>query len=279
MGTEISSNTSISSLARRYFGFSTSVSPGKLRKICTIIFMTVGIILLGALSAKAQMAMPNIDISFKSANSPQEFSKGLQILILLTVLTLAPSIFIMTTAFTRIVIVLALTRQAIGTGQLPPTQVIVGLALMLTFFVMAPTIGEINEQALKPYMESKITQEAALKRGVEPLRQFMFRQTAESDLALFVKLSKIDKPKTMNDIPTFVLMPAFVISELKTAFEIGFMIFIPFLVIDIVISSVLVSMGMMFLPPVMISLPFKIILFVLVDGWHLIAKSLVMGFS
>jgi len=185
----------------------------------------------------------------------------------------------MTTAFTRIVIVLALTRQAIGTGQLPPTQVIVGLALMLTFFVMSPTITEINDKAFQPYMKSEITQEAALKLGFEPLRQFMFRQTSESDLALFVKLSKIEKPASMKDIPTFVLMPAFVISELKTAFEIGFMIFIPFLVIDIVISSILVSMGMMFLPPVMISMPFKIILFVLVDGWHLIAKSLVMGFS
>ena len=183
--------------------------------------MTVGMVLLCALSAKAQMAVPNIDISFKNANSPQEFSKGLQILIWLTVLTLAPSIFIMTTAFTRIVIVLALTRQAIGTGQLPPTQVIVGLALMLTFFVMSPTIGEINQKALQPYMKNQITQEAALKRGAEPLRQFMFRQTDENDLALFVKLSKIDKPGSINDIPTFVLMPAFVISELKTAFEIG----------------------------------------------------------
>jgi len=251
----------------------------KLKKVYAIIFMTLGMVLLGALSAKAQMAVPNIDISFKNASSPQEFSKGLQILIWLTILTLAPSIFIMTTAFTRIVIVLSLTRQAIGTAQLPPTQVIVGLALMLTFFVMSPTIEEINTKALQPYMNNQITQEAALKRGVEPLRQFMFRQTSENDLALFVKLSKIDKPKSMEDIPTFVLMPSFVISELKIAFEIGFLIFIPFLVIDIVISSILVSMGMMFLPPTMIALPFKIILFVLVDGWHLIAKSLVMGFS
>lgn len=250
-----------------------------MKKFYKIILMTFGVFFLGMLAAKAQMALPNIDISFKNANSPQEFSKGLQILIWLTVLTLAPSIFVMSTAFVRIVIVLALTRQAIGTGQLPPTQVIVGLALMLTFFVMTPTIGEINDKALQPYMENKITQEAALKRGIEPLRQFMFRQTNENDLALFVKLSKMDKPGSIDDIPTFVLMPAFVISELKTAFEIGFMIFIPFLVIDIVISSILVSMGMLFLPPVMISMPFKIILFVLVDGWHLIAQSLVSGFS
>ncbi len=249
------------------------------KKILTIALMAFGLVFLGALSANAQMTVPNIDISFKNANSPHEFSKGLQILIWLTILTVAPSIFIMTTAFTRIVIVLSLTRQAIGTAQLPPTQVIVGLAMLLTFFVMAPTIGEINEKAFQPYMNNKITQEAALKRGVEPLRQFMFRQTNENDIALFVKLSRIDKPHSINDIPTYVLMPAFVISELKTAFVIGFMIFIPFLVIDIVISSILVSMGMLFLPPTMIALPFKIILFVLVDGWHLIAKSLVMGFS
>lgn len=252
---------------------------GKLKRFYKIIFMTLGIFLLGAAAAKAQLAVPNIDISFKNANSPQEFSKGLQILIWLTILTLAPSIFVMSTAFVRIAIVLSLTRHAIGTNNLPPNQVIVGLALLLTFFVMAPTVGEINEKALQPYMNNKITQEVALKRGVEPLRQFMFRQTGEGDLALFVKLSKIDKPSSIDDIPTFVLMPAFVISELKTAFEIGFIIFIPFLVIDIVISSILVSMGMLFLPPVMISMPFKIILFVLVDGWHLIAKALVSGFS
>jgi len=254
---------------------------GKLKytKIFTIFFAVLGMLLVCALAANAQMAVPDINISFKNANSTQEFSKGLQILIWLTVLTIAPSIFIMTTAFTRIVIVLSLTRQAIGVGSLPPSQVIVGLALMLTFFVMAPTIGEINEKAFQPYMKQKITQEAALKIGIEPLRQFMYRQTSESDLALFVKLSKINKPASIKDIPTYVLMPSFVISELKVAFEIGFMIFIPFLVIDIVISSILVSMGMMFLPPTMIALPFKIILFVLVDGWHLIANALVTGFS
>ena len=251
---------------------------GKYKKFYLALFMIIGVVFLST-AAHAQMAVPNIDISFKNASSPQEFSKGLQILIWLTILTLAPSIFIMSTAFVRIVIVLSLTRQAIGTGHLPPNQVIVGLSLLLTFFVMSPTIGEINETAFQPYMNNKITQEVALKKGVEPLRQFMFRQTGEADLALFVKLSRIDKPSSIDDIPTFVLMPAFVISELKTAFEIGFMVFIPFLVIDIVISSILVSMGMLFLPPVMISMPFKIILFVLVDGWHLIAKSLVSGFS
>jgi len=244
-----------------------------------ILCLTLMALIIGGLSATAQVGIPNINISVGDANSPQEFSKGLQILIWLTILTLAPSIFILTTSFTRIVIVLSITRQAIGVGQLPPSQVIVGLAIMLTFFVMAPTINTINEQAFQPYVNNKITQKVALQRGLEPLREFMFRQTDESDLALFVRMAKLDKPASTDDIPTYVLMPSFVISELKTAFKIGFMIFIPFLVIDIVISSILVSMGMMFLPPVMISMPFKIVLFVMVDGWHLIAESLITGFS
>lgn len=244
-----------------------------------VLFYSFIFLFIGALSAKAQVSVPNINISVGEANTPEELSKGLQILIWLTVLTLAPSIFILTTSFTRIVIVLSIARRAIGVGQLPPHQVIVGLALMLTFFVMAPTINEINEKAFQPYMNNEITQKIALKRGLEPLRNFMLRQTEESDLALFVKMAELEKPSSIDDIPTYVLMPAFVISELKTAFKMGFMIFIPFLVIDITISSILVSMGMLFLPPIMISLPFKIVLFVLVDGWHLIAESLVKGFS
>ncbi len=228
--------------------------------------------------AEAQLALPSLNVSLGTAESPQEFTKGLQILIWLTVLTLAPSILIMTTSFTRIVIVLSLVRQAIGTPSLPPSQVIISLALILTFFVMTPTITEINEKAFQPYTQNKITQQEALARGVKPIRKFMLKQTEESDLALFVRMAKIKKPRTIEDIPTYVLIPSFIISELKTAFKIGFMIFIPFLVIDIVVSSILVSMGMLFLPPVMISLPFKIILFVLIDGWHLIAKSLVASF-
>jgi flagellar biosynthetic protein FliP len=226
----------------------------------------------------AQVALPSVNFGFQNANTPGEFTKGIQILILLTVLTLAPSILIMTTSFTRMVIVLSLTRQAVGTATLPPNQVIVGLALILTFFVMSPTINQINTQAVQPYIAEKITQQEALKRGVEPLRQFMFKQTDEVELALFVKLSKIKKPSKTDDIPTYVLLPSFIISELKTAFKIGFMIFIPFLVIDIVVASILVSMGMLFLPPPMIATPFKIILFVMIDGWHLITKSLVEGF-
>lgn len=248
-------------------------------KFLKIFFLTLGCLIFVPLTAKAQAAFPNVNISLGNTNSPEEFSKGLQILIWLTVLTLAPSIFILTTSFTRIVIVLSLARQAMGTAQLPPSQVIVGLSLLLTFFVMAPTISQINENAFQPYMKKEISQQVALKKGMEPLREFMFRQTDESDLALFVKMAKIDKPSSTDDIPTYVLMPSFVISELKTAFKIGFMVFIPFLVIDIVISSILVSMGMLFLPPVMISMPFKIVLFVLVDGWHLITESLITGFS
>lgn len=243
------------------------------------ILVSVLFLMINNLAIYAQTAMPSINISMGNASTPQEFSKGLQILIWLTILTVAPGIFVMATAFTRIVIVLSLTRQAIGTAQLPPSQIIVGLAMILTFFVMAPTFNEINTQAFQPYMNNKITQQVALKKGMEPLRKFMFKQTDESDLALFVQLSKIKKPKVRADVPTYVLLPSFIISELKTSFKIGFMIFIPFLIIDIVVSSILVSMGMLFLPPVTISMPFKIILFVLIDGWHLIAQSLVMGFQ
>lgn len=250
---------------------------GYFKRINNII-MAVGIMLLCALPASAQVALPTLNVGFQNANTPAEFSKGIQVLVLLTVLTLAPSILIMSTAFTRIVIVLSLARQAIGTAQLPPSQVIVGLSLILTFFVMAPTINKINDTAYKPYMANKITQQEALKRSVIPLRTFMYSQTETDELALFVQMSKIQRPKSIEDVPTYVLLPAFIISELKTAFKIGFMIFIPFLVIDIVVASILVSMGMVFLPPATISTPFKIILFVMVDGWHLITQSLVQGF-
>ena len=241
-----------------------------------------GGILLGLfltiLPSCAAMTFPNINIGMQTANTPQDFTNGLQILIWLTILTLAPSILIMTTCFVRLVVVLALTRQAIGAGTLPPNQVITSLALILTFFIMAPTFNEINEKALQPYMKNQITQQAALDRGIQPIRNFMFKQTHEKELALFVRMAKIEKPKTKEDVPTFVLLPAFILSELKTAFIIGFVIYLPFLVIDIVVSSVLVSMGMMFLPPSMIALPFKLIMFVMVDGWYLIVKSLVESF-
>lgn len=226
----------------------------------------------------AAVAFPTITVGMGNTNTPQEFTQGVQILVLLTILTLAPSIFIMTTAFIRIIIVLALTRQAIGLASLPPNQVLAGLALILTFFVMAPTFNKMNETAIQPYMKNQITQQAALERGIEPMREFMIKHTEEKELGLFLSMAKIEKPKNWKDVPTYTLIPAFVISELKTAFKIGFIIFMPFLVIDIVVASILVSMGMLFLPPATVATPFKLILFVMIDGWYLITKTLLEGF-
>lgn len=241
----------------------------------------LGVAAIGLVTSNgfAAVGLPTLDIKIGEAKSPQDVSKGLQILVLLTVLTLAPAILIMGTAFTRIVIVLSLVRQAIGTPQLPPSQVIIGLSLILTFFVMSPTFNQVNEKALQPYLKGQISQEEALPRAMAPMRAFMFKQTAPRDLELFMGLAKLKKPKNRADVPTYVLLPAFTISELKTAFQLGFIIFLPFLIIDVIVSSVLVSMGMMFLPPTTISLPFKLVLFVLVDGWHLITQSLVAGFG
>ena len=212
-------------------------------------------------------------------SSTQQTSTSLQILLLMTVLSLAPAILMLMTSFTRIIIVLSFVRNALGTQQLPPNQVMAGLALILTFFVMAPTWNQINTNAVQPYMKNQITQTEALTKAQVPLRDFMFRQTREKDLELFVGLSKMERPKTYREVPTYVLIPAFVISELKTAFQMGFAIFIPFIVIDMIVSSTLMSIGMMMLPPMMISLPFKLLLFVLVDGWHLVVQSLVTSFK
>lgn len=247
-----------------------------------IILSILAVLFVGAISTTgavhAALAFPDINIGMQTANNPQQFSNGVQLLIWLTVLTLAPSIFIMTTSFVRIIIVLALTRQAIGVASLPPSQVLSGLALILTFFVMSPTLNQMNETAIQPYMKNQITQQVALEKAVIPIRTFMFKQTDEKELALFVKMAKLEKPKNIDDVPTYVVLPAFILSELKTAFKIGFIIFLPFLVIDIVVSSILVSMGMLFLPPTTIALPFKLILFVMMDGWYLIVKSLIDGF-
>ena len=225
----------------------------------------------------AAVAFPTITVGMTNANTPQEFTQGVQILILLTILTLAPSIF-MCTAFIRIIIVLALTRQAIGTSTLPPNQVLAGLALILTFFVMAPTFNKINETAIQPYMKNQITQQVALDKAILPLREFMIKHTEEKELGLFLSMAKIEKPKNWQDVPTYTLIPAFVITELKTSFKIGFVIFLPFLVIDIVVASILVSMGMLFLPPTTVAMPFKLILFVMIDGWYLVTKTLLEGF-
>ncbi len=225
------------------------------------------------------LQIPNINLQIGgTADNPQGLSTAVQLVVLLTVLSLAPAIVILLTSFTRIIVVLGFVRSSLATQQMPPNQVLIGLALFLTFFVMAPTLREVNTTAVQPYLSGQITQEAAFKTGMEPLRQFMFKQTREKDLALFVKMSGMERPKNFADIPNYVLIPSFIISELKTAFQIGFIIFVPFLVIDMVVASALMSMGMMMLPPMMISLPFKILLFVLVDGWGLVIQSLVMSF-
>src|SRR4051812_9628909 len=203
---------------------------------------------------------------------------AVQLLFLIAGVTLIPALLFCVTGFTRILIVLGFIRSGLGTPTSPPNQVLVGMALFLTLFVMAPTFNAIKKDAIDPMQKGQITQTQAIKRGEEPLREFMFKQTRTKDLALFVSLAKMDRPKTRADIPTHVLIPAFIISELKTAFQIGFLIFLPFLVIDLVVSSTLMSMGMMMLPPVFISLPFKILLFVLVDGWDLVTRSLVESF-
>lgn len=203
---------------------------------------------------------------------------AVQLLILIGAVTLVPAMLFCVTGFTRILVVLGFIRTGLGTPTAPPNQVLVGIALFLTIFVMAPTFTKVKTDAIDPLTKGQITQTQALDRGQKPLREFMFRQTRTKDLALFVKLAKIDRPKTRADVPTYVLIPAFIISELKTAFQIGFLIFLPFLVIDLVVSSTLMSMGMVMLPPTFISLPFKILLFVLVDGWDLVTRSLVESF-
>lgn len=233
----------------------------------------------GATHAFAQVTYPSVSLGFKTTNNPTEVVSAIKLVLMMTVLTLAPAILIMMTGFTRILIVLSFTRQALGVQQMPPNQMLVGLALFLTFFVMGNAFEDINKKALQPYLAGKIEQDKAVEEALIPLRRFMFNQTRDTDLSLFVRLAKIEKPKTRADVPTMVLVPAFIVSELKTAFQIGFIIFLPFLVIDIVASSVLMAMGMMMLPPVVISLPFKIMLFILVDGWGLLIGSMVKSFG
>jgi flagellar biosynthetic protein FliP len=225
-----------------------------------------------------RMPIPKITFDIKEAAGPRDIALSLQILFLLTILTLAPAIIMMMTAFTRVVIVLDFIKRALSLQQMPPNQVIVGFSIFLTFFIMAPTFTKINEEALQPYLKGKINNETFFNRGIEPLRSFMFRQTREKDIALFIKLAKLEKPKNQKEVPTYCLIPAFMISELKRAFEIGIYIFIPFIVIDMIVASALMAMGMIMLPPVMISLPFKIILFILVDGWNLLTYELVRSF-
>jgi flagellar biosynthesis protein FliP len=223
-------------------------------------------------------ADPIIGVTLGDGKEPIGAS-ALSMLLLITVLSLAPAILVLMTSFTRIVIVLGFVRTSLGTQQMPPNQVLIGLALFMTLFIMAPTFSTLNETALKPYLAGDISQTEALQKAAIPLKDFMYKQTREKDLLLFMNYTKTEKPATYQDIPITVLVPAYAISELKTAFQMGFMIFIPFLVIDMVVASTLMAMGMMMLPPVMISLPFKILLFVLVDGWYLVVKSLLTSFN
>ncbi len=252
------------------------------------LFLGVGtLVLIGALfilwvpakSIAATLPIPSFKIGVGQAESPEDVAVVLQVIALLTVLSLAPAIMILMTSFTRLVIVFHFLRQALGTNQSPPNQVMVGLALFMTFFIMAPVWQQIYNNALKPYMDEDISITAALDKAQVPLKQFMIANTREKDLALFVNASGQPRPQNREDISLLTLVPAFVISELKTAFIIGFVLYVPFLIIDMVVASVLLSMGMMMLPPVMISLPFKLMLFILVDGWNLVAGSMMQSFG
>jgi flagellar biosynthesis protein FliP len=251
----------------------------KQKKILGALLFLVASVILVASAGAEPLALPTVSVGMGKVSKPADVAVVLQIFFLMTVISLAPSLLMMTTSFTRIVVVLSFLRSAMGTQQAPSNQIVVGLSLFLTFFIMAPVWQQINTQALQPYKAQTITQEEAFKRGVAPVRKFMLSQVREKDLALFLSLSKMPRPRNADDIPTLTLIPAYVVSELKTAFQIGFLIFIPFLVLDMVVASVLMSMGMMMLPPVMISLPFKILLFVLVDGWGLVIGSLVKSFG
>jgi flagellar biosynthetic protein FliP len=234
--------------------------------------------LLLFINAFAQDA-PMINLSVAAVEEPAQFVRTINIAIILALLVLAPSLLLMVTSFTRFVIVFSLLRQAMGLQQTPPTQVIISLALIMTVFIMEPYGKESWQTAVKPYMEEQIGYEEAIEKGVKPFKEFMIKNTREADLALFYRIKNVENPKNIDDVPLTLLMPSFILSELKTAFEIGFLIFLPFLVIDIIVASILMSLGMMMLPPVMISLPIKIIFFIVIDGWHLVIGNLAQSFK
>ncbi len=241
-------------------------------KLLIILFLLSIVCIINA------QTVPSITLGVEEATSPKDVAVSLQILLLITVLSLAPSILILMTSFTRITIVLSMVRKAIGTQSTPSNQIIVALSLFLTFFVMAPVFKDINDTALQPYLKSELTHQEAFEKGVKPLREFMLKQTREKDLALMVNNARLEKPKSPDDLPLHVIVPAFAISEIRLAFQMGFLLYLPFLMIDMIIASILMSMGMMMLPPPMISAPFKILLFVLVDGWYIVIESLIRSF-
>ena len=250
-----------------------------------LAYLIITLIFILSCSALAQQSqslsfpVPKIDVQVGTSKDANDVSVTLQILLLMTVLALAPSIMIMTTSYLRIIIVFHFLKSALGTQQMPPGQLLAGLALFITFFIMAPTWNKVNQDALKPLMDGKITVEEAYDKGIEPVREFMFRNVRNEDLELFISLANMSRPKNREDLPTYIVVPAFVLSELRTGFIIGFFLFIPFLMVDMIVSSILMSMGMMMLPPMLISLPFKILLFILVDGWNLIIGSVVRSFG
>ncbi len=243
-----------------------------MKKILILLLLFSTNLLVGA------DAIPTINLSLSAPDSPEQLVTSLNLLVVLTILVLAPSMVFIGTSFLRLIVVFSFLRQALGTQQMPPNQVLVSLALILTFFIMEPIAKNSYEIAVKPYLAQEIGYEEAFEKGVQPFKAFMIRNTREKDLALFFRIRKLDNPKNIEDVPLTVAMPAFIISELKTAFQIGFLLYLPFLVIDMVVASVLMSMGMMMLPPVMISLPFKLLVFVLVDGWNLLVGNLVASF-
>ncbi len=248
-----------------------------------LVILTVILFFLVADSIAQQKStsipFPKISLDVGTAQTGNDVSVTLQILLLMTVLSLAPSLIIMTTAYLRIIIVFHFLKSALGTQQMPPSQLLAGVALFITFFIMAPTWNKVNDEALKPLMANQINVEEAYNKGIEPIRQFMFRQTRDEDLELFIGLSNQVRPANRNEISTYILIPSFVLSELRAGFIMGFFLFIPFIMVDMIVSSILMAMGMMMMPPMMISLPFKILLFILVDGWNLIIGSLVRSFS
>lgn len=252
-------------------------------KLLLILFIILlcGCFFFGGRQAAAQpLSIPEVEVHLGGgAEGPGNLAGFLQLLLFLALITLAPALVVLMTSFTRIVVVLSFVRNALATQQIPPNQVITGLALFMTFFIMYPTWGIINERAIQPYLAAEITEEEAWAEAKAPLSEFMLYQTREKDLALFIGLSGTEVPEEGADLPFPVLVPSFVISELKTAFQMGFILFIPFLIIDMVVASTLMSMGMFMLPPVIVSLPFKILLFVLVDGWHLVVKSLLESYA
>lgn len=236
------------------------------------------IIFILAFSLLSAQVLPKLTVGLEQAAEPKDVAVSLQVLLLLTVLSLAPSILIMMTSFTRIVIVLSMLRRAVGTQSTPSNQIIIGLSLFLTFYVMAPVFSNINDNALQPYIRGELTHEEAYKTAVKPLRDFMLKQTRPKDLALMVNSAQLEKPENADALPLKVIVPAFAISELRLAFQMGFLLYLPFLIIDMIVASVLMSMGMMMLPPIMISAPFKILLFVLIDGWYIVIDSLIKSF-